>query len=55
MTDGVLEIKSIDLTTDKPKDDIVHKGIDYQRETSLESSHWSDDIEVKDEVRKWFT
>ena len=38
LTDGVLEIKSKDaITTDKPKDDIVHKGI--AKEHSLESSH----------------
>ena len=47
LTDGVLEIKSIDaITTDKPKDDIVHKGIAkraFTRKFTL-----ADDIEVKD-------
>ena len=47
LTDGVLEIKSKDaITTDKPKDDIVHKGIAkraFTRRFTL-----ADDIEVKD-------
>ena len=47
LTDGVLEIKSKDaITTDKPKDDIVHKGIAkraFTRKFTL-----ADDIEVKD-------
>ena len=47
LTDGVLEIKSSDLpTTDKPKDDMIHKGIAkraFTRKFTL-----ADDIEVKD-------
>ena len=47
LTDGVLEIKSRDtVTTDKPKDDLVHKGIAkraFTRKFTL-----ADDIEVKD-------
>ena len=47
LTDGVLEIKSSDLpTTDKPKDDMIHKGIAkraFTRKFTL-----ADDNEVKD-------
>ena len=47
LTDGVLEIKSSDLpTTEKPKDDMIHKGIAkraFTRKFTL-----ADDIEVKD-------
>ena len=47
LTDGILEIKSSDLpTTDKPKDDMIHKGIakrSFTRKFTL-----ADDIEVKD-------
>ena len=47
LTDGVLEIKSSELpTTDKPKDDLIHKGIAkraFTRKFTL-----ADDIEVKD-------
>jgi molecular chaperone IbpA len=47
LTDGVLEIKSSDLpTSDKPKDDMVHKGIAkraFTRKFTL-----ADDIEIKD-------
>ena len=47
LTDGVLEIKSSNLpTTEKPKDDLVHKGIAkraFTRKFTL-----ADDIEVKD-------
>ena len=47
LTDGVLEIKSSELpTTDKPKDDMIHKGIAkraFTRKFTL-----ADDIEVKD-------
>ena len=47
LTDGILEIKSSDLpTTDKPKDDMIHKGIAkraFTRKFTL-----ADDIEVKD-------
>ena len=47
LTDGVLEIKSRDtVTTDKPKDDMIHKGIAkraFTRKFTL-----ADDIEVKD-------
>jgi molecular chaperone IbpA len=47
LTDGVLEIKSSNLpTTEKPKDDLIHKGIAkraFTRKFTL-----ADDIEVKD-------
>jgi len=47
LTDGVLEIKSSDLpTTEKPKDNLVHKGIAkraFTRKFTL-----ADDIEIKD-------
>ena len=47
LTDGVLEIKSSNLpTTEKPKDDMIHKGIAkraFTRKFTL-----ADDIEVKD-------
>ena len=47
LTDGVLEIKSSELpTTDKPKDDLIHKGIAkraFTRKFTL-----ADDIEIKD-------
>ena len=47
LTDGVLEIKSSELpATDKPKDDLIHKGIAkraFTRKFTL-----ADDIEVKD-------
>ena len=47
LTDGVLEIKSSELpTTDKPKDDMIHKGIAkraFTRKFTL-----ADDIEIKD-------
>ena len=47
LTDGVLEIKSSDLpTSDKPKDDMVHKGIAkraFTRKFTL-----ADDIGIKD-------
>ena len=47
LTDGVLEIKSSNLpTTEKPKDDMIHKGIakrSFTRKFTL-----ADDIEVKD-------
>ena len=47
LTDGVLEIKSRDtVTTEKPKDDLIHKGIAkraFTRKFTL-----ADDIEVKD-------
>ena len=47
LTDGVLEIKSSNLpTTEKPKDDMIHKGIaksSFTRKFKL-----ADDIEVKD-------
>ena len=47
LTDGVLEIKSSELpATEKPKDDLVHKGIAkraFTRKFTL-----ADDIEVKD-------
>ena len=47
LTDGVLEIKSSNLpTTEKPKDDLVHKGIAkraFTRKFTL-----ADDIEIKD-------
>ena len=47
LTDGILEIKSSDLpATEKPKDDLVHKGIAkraFTRKFTL-----ADDIEVKD-------
>ena len=47
LTDGVLEIKSSNLpTTEKPKDDMIHKGIAkraFTRRFTL-----ADDIEVKD-------
>ena len=47
LTDGVLEIKSSDLpTTDKPKDDMIHKGI-AKRAFTRKFTH-ADDIEVKD-------
>jgi len=47
LTDGVLEIKSSELpATEKPKDDLIHKGIAkraFTRKFTL-----ADDIEVKD-------
>ena len=47
LTDGILEIKSRDtVTTEKPKDDLIHKGIAkraFTRKFTL-----ADDIEVKD-------
>ena len=47
LTDGVLEIKSSNLpTTEKPKDNLVHKGIAkraFTRKFTL-----ADDIEIKD-------
>ena len=47
LTDGILEIKSRDtVTTEKPKDDMIHKGIAkraFTRKFTL-----ADDIEVKD-------
>ena len=47
LTDGVLEIKSRDtVTTEKPKDDLIHKGIAkraFTRKFTL-----ADDIEIKD-------
>jgi len=47
LTDGILEIKSSNLpTTEKPKDDLIHKGIAkraFTRKFTL-----ADDIEVKD-------
>ena len=47
LTDGVLEIKSSNLpTTEKPKDDMIHKGIAkraFTRKFTL-----ADDIEIKD-------
>ena len=47
LTDGVLEIKSSELpATEKPKDDLIHKGIakrSFTRKFTL-----ADDIEVKD-------
>ena len=47
MTDGVLEIKSVNAITDKdPNDGLVHKGIAkraFTRKFTL-----ADDIEVKD-------
>ena len=47
LTDGVLEIKSSNFpTTEKPKDDLIHKGIAkraFTRKFTL-----ADDIEVKD-------
>ena len=47
LTDGVLEIKSSNLpTTEKPKDDLIHKGIAkraFTRKFTL-----ADDIEIKD-------
>ena len=47
LTDGVLEIKSSNLpTSDKPKDDMIHKGIAkraFTRKFTL-----ADDIEIKD-------
>ena len=47
LTDGVLEIKSSELpATEKPKDDLIHKGIAkraFTRKFTL-----ADDIEIKD-------
>ena len=47
LTDGVIEVKSSELpTTDKPKDDLIHKGIAkraFTRKFTL-----ADDIEIKD-------
>ena len=47
LTDGVLEIKSKNtVTSDKPKDDLIHKGIAkraFTRKFTL-----ADDIEIKD-------
>ena len=47
LTDGVLEIKSSDLpATEKPKDDLIHRGIAkraFNRKFTL-----ADDIEIKD-------
>ena len=47
LTDGVLEIKSSNLpTTEKPKDDLVHKGI--AKRAFTRKFRLADDIEVKD-------
>ena len=47
LTDGILEIKSKNtVTSDKPKDDLIHKGIAkraFTRKFTL-----ADDIEIKD-------
>ena len=47
LTDGVLEIKSSDLpTTEKPKDNLVHKGI--AKRAFIRKFTLADDIEIKD-------